>query len=87
MYRYVAKWVYSCLRLFFNGDCGISSGCDRLIGRGFLEKGKHLLTNVIGWVGGGSVVDPNILNLDPDPEFWPNWIRIRGYVSNFGYKI
>ena len=26
-----------------------------------------------------SVKDPNTLNLDPDPEFWPNWIRIQGY--------
>ena len=28
---------------------------------------KHLLQS--GW---SSVVDPNTLNLDPDPGFWPN---------------
>ena len=36
------------------------------------------------WYVKTSVVDPNTLNLDPDPGFWPNldpdwhvWIRIR----------
>ena len=30
-----------------------------------------------------SVVDPNTLNLDPDPGFGPIWIRIQGFSSNF----
>ena len=30
-----------------------------------------------------SVVDPNRLNLNTDPGFWPNiWIRIQGYAIN-----
>ena len=31
--------------------------------------------------------DTNTLNLDPDPEFWPNLTRIQGYVNNFEKKI
>ena len=39
-----------------------------------------------------SVVDPNTLNMDPDPDFGPIWIRIlvriwiRGYVIFFKKK-
>ena len=33
-------------------------------------------------------MDPNALNLDPDPGFWPNldWIRIQCYANNFERK-
>ena len=36
----------------------------------------------------GSVVDPNTLSLDPDPECWPNLVTDQGfkgyrYVKNF----
>ena len=40
-----------------------------------------------------SVVDPTTLNLDPDPEFWPNLypatvrIRMQGYLINLERKI
>ena len=35
-----------------------------------------------------SVVDPNTLNLDPDPEFWPNLDTDPVlYVINFERKI
>ena len=40
-----------------------------------------------------SVLDPTTLNLDPDPEFWPNLypatvrIRMQGYVINLERKI
>ena len=33
-----------------------------------------------------SVVEPNTLNLDPDPEFWPNLVPDQGYVINVEKK-
>ena len=33
-----------------------------------------------------SVVDPNTLHLDPDPEFWHNLNPDPGYVINFEKK-
>ena len=47
------------------------------------ENGSLVRGNLVGFdkvhlvwfgkvFGATSVVDPNTLNLDPDPEFWPN---------------
>ena len=37
--------------------------------------------------GGISVVDPNTLNLDPDPEFWPFGLKIiLEKIFFFNYK-
>ena len=33
-----------------------------------------------------SVVDPNTLNLDPDPGFWPNWDPDPGLYNKFQKK-
>ena len=33
-----------------------------------------------------SVLHPNTLNLDPDPGFWANWIRIRIQGSTINYE-
>ena len=32
-------------------------------------------------------MDPNTLNLDPDPEFRPNWDPYQGYVIEFERKF
>ena len=32
-------------------------------------------------------MEPDTLNLDPDPEFWPNLDPDQGYVINFETKI
>ena len=29
--------------------------------------------SLINWIAVSSVVDPNTLDLDPDPGFWPNF--------------
>ena len=36
------------------------------------EGAGSALTNWLNWYDAGSVVDPNTLNLDPDPGNWPN---------------
>ena len=33
------------------------------------------------------VVDPNTLNLDPDPEFWPNFDSDSGPDPGLGYQF